>query len=563
LVSIVSRRTRIHRAAALLAAVAAALALAAPASASSSASASSATLARRGIAAAVKRGWLKQPDAQRYRAAVYLAEYGIRFLPKLRGRVLAEQLAQVSAIWDSYTSPRALALFSQLEENVAYLDTHRVPSSTTDVTGPDGVVYRWFPGLGLEFHPLANFAQLNNLASAKNAEATQTLADALVARAIPRGGSLLWEYAFPEGAGRPPWASGLAQAVAAQALSRAGVLLGDNTLLAAAARAYAAIPGKLDLATPAGPWIRLYGFDHEVVLNAQLQAILSLAEYGTTTGDTRATSLSQEMTTAARTLFPRFDTGDWSRYELGGGYAKTSYQIFVTTLLGKLAKQTEDPFWQDAAARFTNYTYQPPQVTQPDPPPALLVVPQPLDGWLDTASIPITLSKRASLTLAVAGKVLTWSTLSRGAHMLTWKPGPGVMPGTYPVTVEATDFTGKHATYHLAPITVAWDTLPPAVVAQVDPTTSILSWQGTDPGTPWLELKLDLSDPAGVQPPQQIDLGHQAVSGTYQLVVPAGTWNAALEATNSAGFTTTVALTALTGAAAAAPPPAPAPAPAP
>jgi hypothetical protein len=532
----------VRRAGVPLLAAAAALAAAAPASASASASA---TLARRGITAAVRVGWLNAPDARRYRADVYLAQRGVRFLPKLRARVLAAQLEQVSAIWDSYTSPRALALFSQLEENVSYLDTHRIPSSATDVTGSDGVVYRWFPGSGLEFHPLANFAQLNNLAAAKNTDGTRTLAAALVARAIPRARSLLWEYAFPEGWGRPPWASGLAQAVAAQALSRAGVLLGDQTLLDAAARAYAAIPGKLDLELSTGPWIRLYGFDREIVLNAQLQGILSLAEYGRTAGNTGAESLAQRMTVAARGLLWRFDTGDWSRYELGGGYAKRDYQIFVTTLLGKLAKQTQDPFWQDAAARFTNYTYEPPEVTQPDPPPAAIAYPQPQDGWLDTVAIPVTLSKRASVTLAVAGKVLTWSALARGAHTLTWNPGPDVQAGTYTVTVQATDFTGRRATFRLAPVTVAWDTAPPPLTAGVDGAT--LSWQAVDPGTPWLELTLDLSDPTGVQPPQQIDLGEQPTIGTYQLTVPTGTWNAALEATNSAGLTTTVPLPALSG----------------
>ena len=389
------------------------------------------------------------------------------------------------------------------------------------MTGPDGVVYRWFPGKGLEFHPLANFAQLNNLASAKNGDGTRTLADALVARAIPRRGSLLWEYAFPVGRGRPPWASGLAQAVAAQALSRAGVLLGDGTLLDAAGRAYAAIPGGLDLELPSGPWIRLYGFDREIVLNAQLQAILSLAEYGRTAGDAGAQSLAQRMTAAARGLLWRFDTGDWSRYELGGGYAKRDYQIFVTTLLGKLAKQTQDPFWQDAAVRFTNYTYEPPQVTQPDPPPEAIAYTQPLDGWLDTVEIPLTLSKRASVTLAVAGQVLTWSGLSRGDHTLVWKPGPDVQPGTYTVTVQATDFTGRRATFQLAPVTVAWDTAPPPLTAAVAADGVTLSWTASDPGTPWLELKLDLSDPAGVQPPQQLDLGQQPTSGTYELDDPA------------------------------------------
>jgi hypothetical protein len=531
--------------------LAAAVLLGAPPAASAAAD-TTAALARRGITAAVRAGWLKPPDARRYRADVYLAQRGVRFLPPLRAHVLAVQLAEVSAIWDSYTSPRALALFSQLEENVAYLGTHQLPSTATDVTGPDGVVYRWFPGKGLEFHPLANFAQLNNLASAKNGDETRALADALVARAIPRAGSLLWEYAFPEGWGRPPWASGLAQAVAAQALARASVLLGDDTLLGAAARAYAAIPGKLDLELSTGPWIRLYGFDRELVLNAQLQTILSLAEYGRTAGDPGAALLAQRMTVAARGLLWRFDTGDWSRYELGGGYAKQDYQVYVTTLLGKLAKQTQDPFWQDAAERFTNYTYEPPQVTQPDPPPAAVAYPQPLDGWLDTIEIPLTLSKRASVTLAVAGQVLTWSRLARGAHTLTWTPGPDVQPGAYSVTVQATDFTGRRATFRLAPVTVAWDTAPPALTAAVAADGTTLSWQAVDPGTPWVELKLDLSDPAGVQPPQQIDLGQQPTSGSYELAVPAGTWAAALEATNSAGLTATVPLPSLTGPA---PPP--------
>ena len=529
---------------------AAAVLLAAPAVASA-ASDATAALARRGINVAVKAGWIQPAEARRYRADLYLAQRGVRFLPPLRGRVLAAQLGQVAATWGAYTSPRALALFSQLEENVAYMNTNAIPTTATDVTGPDGVVYRWFPGIGLEFHPLANFAQLNNLASAKNADATRTLADALVARAIPRQGSLLWEYSFAEGPGRPPWASGLAQAVAAQAFSRASVLLGDPTLLDLAAQAYASIPGKLDLELTSGPWIRLYGFDHEIVLNAQLQAILSLAEYGRTAGDTRAQGLAQRMTAAAHGLLWRFDTGDWSRYELGGGYAKKDYQIFVTTLLGKLAKQTQDPFWQDASARFTNYTYEPPQVSQPDPPPEAIAYPQPLDGWLDTITIPLTLSKRASVTLAVAGKVLTWSKLARGDHAITWKPGPDVQPGTYTVSVQATDFTGRRATFALAPVTVAWDDVAPTVTANVVGVT--LSWTADDPGTPWLALKLDLSDPAGVQPPQQVDLGQQATSGTLQLTIPAGTWNAALEATNSAALTTTVQLPALTG------PPAPVP----
>jgi hypothetical protein len=510
----------------------------------------SAALARKGIAHAVGMGWIKPSDASLYRSDVSLALRGTRVLPLLRARVLESQLAQVSTIWDSYISPRALALFAQLRENVDYLGSHGIPADGTDVTAPDGVVYRWFSGKGLEFHPLADFGQLNNLALAKNVDATEELADALVARGIPRGGSLLWEYSFPYGAGRPPWASGLAQAVAAQALARASTLLDDPSLLAAARKAFLAIPGKLDLELSTGPWIRLYGFDHEIVLNAQLQAILSLQEYGGLADDVDAQTLAQRLEAAAQGLFPRFDTGDWSRYELGGGYAKRSYQEYVTTLLGKLAKQTKNPFWQETAARFVNYTYEPPQVTQPQPLPALVAYPQPLDGWLDTIQIPVTLSKRASLTLVVAGKVLTWSHLDRGSRVLTWKPGADVQPGTYNVTLRAVDFGGNHAAYRLAPVTIAWDTAPPPLAAQVDTATNTLTWQANEPGTPWLELKLELSDPTGAQAPQVIDLGHQATTGRNILAIPPGTWYSALAATNSAGLTSKVYLPALTGPAA-------------
>lgn len=531
-------------------AVTAVAALAFPLAASARAS-RSAALAKRGITHAVGRGWIKGPDAQRYRADVYLAQRGIRSLPKLRGYVLESQLSQVSAIWDSYISPRATALFSQLRENVDYLSTHRIPAHALDVRGADGVVYRWFPGKGLEFHPLANFAALNTLAAKRDVEGTRELVDALLARAIPRRGALLWEYSFPYASGRPPWASGLAQAVGAQALARAATLLGDDSLLLAAEKAYLAIPGRLALQLSTGPWVRLYGFDREIVLNAQLQAILSLQDYGSRAADTAAQAYAQRMLGAVRGLFWRFDTGDWSRYELGGGYAKWSYQEFVTTLLGKLAKQTGDPFWQEAAARFANYTYQPPHVTQPQPLPVLAVFPQPLDGWLDTVGIPVTLSKKASLTMVVAGQVLTWRNASRGDHVLTWKPGPDVQPGTYPVTLRAVDFAGRHASYSLAPVTVGWDVAPPPLSADtvhVDTAANVLSWAADEPGTPWLALKLELTDPEGIRPPQTLDLGQQPTSGSLQLALPEGTWSAALDATNSAGLTTRVDLPALTGA---------------
>src|SRR5207248_5765258 len=91
----------------------------------------------------------------------------------------------------------------------------------------------------------------------------------------------------------------------------------------------------------------------------------------------------------------------------------------------------------------------------------------------------------------------------------------------------------------LAPVVVRWDTTPPPVTsAAISPDGTTLSWQADDPGTPWLRLAVDLVDPGGANPPQTLDLGQQPVSGSVPLASPAGTWQATLRATSSAGLTT-------------------------
>lgn len=524
-----------RRAAAGFAAV---VALAVPAVAHATA-AHDAALARKGITLGVKKHWLKAADAQRYRSDVTHALRDVSQLAPLRARVITSQLAQLTPLWSSYTAPRALTLFGQLEANLSYLETQKVPTTAVDITDEDGVVYRWFPNLGFEFHPLASFGALNSAAAAQDTDKTQALADALVARAIPRGSRLIWEYQFKFGIGRPPWASGLAQAVAAQALARSAALLDDPALGAAAVRAFASVT-PLTMKLSSGPWIRLYGFNSEIVLNAQLQAVLSLLEYAQSTEDANASALAQQLSNTAEKLLPRFDTGDWSLYELGGTYASKSYEKFVTDLLQKLAAKTGDPFWVATSQRFHAYYYDPPQVTQPTTTP-VTIYPQPADGYLDTAPITVNLSMRASVTLAIGGKVTTYR-WAAGAHTVNWAPPAGLGPGTYPVQMTATSYGGHKATYSLAPVVVQFDTVAPAIAAQPTLSGTTLTWSFTDPGTPTVDLAVDFSDPAGVNPTQTVELGPLPLTGTATVAIPPGTWNATLRATNTAGLTTTVLL---------------------
>jgi hypothetical protein len=507
---------------------------------------SDAKVVLRSIAQAQASRWLKPADAARYRHDVALARVDVARLPRGRAAVIARVLSEVAAQRGSLTAPRALALFAMLEQNLTYLETHPLPTAPLDVTGGDGVVYRWFPGLGLQFHPLANMGALNAAALANDSEATRTLAAALAARAVPRGPGIRWEYYFAYAGGRPPWTSGMAQAVAAQAFSRASTLLADPSLLVVAGKAFAAVPVALVQQLSGGPWIKLYSYDRQVVLNAQLQAILSLNDYVTATGDPAARALAAAMNAAAQAFFPRFDTGSWSLYSLGGAEATLDYERFVTEILIKLADQTQDPFWQAAATRFYAYVRQPPQV-EPDPATAPTVIyPKPADNFLDSATVGFALSKRSKVTLTAAGVSVTAS-LDRGHQTLVWAPGNGVAPGSYPAQITAVDLAGNRTTLTLPqPLVVAWDVQAPQLQAQFDPVvadpkTPSLSWTGTDPGTPWLKLRVVLRSDAGGAP-TVIELGRQPLTGSASVPLPPGTWQVRLGAQNSAGLWTTVEL---------------------
>src|SRR5207302_9941775 len=233
----------------------------------------------------------------------------------------------------------------------------------------------------------------------------------LVARGLPKDGRLVWAYPFAFGRGQAPWTSGMAQAVAAQALARVGQKLASQPLLDAAGQAYAAIPGRLVRALPAGPWIKLYSFDAAPVLNAQLQSVISIGDYAQISQNTGAAGLAAQLQAAAEALLPKFDTGYWSLYSLAGKEAPLGYHDYVVSLLKRLATRTGDTTWSDFAARFQGYETQAPVLkpspsATPDPANAnpIVIYPDPQDGYLDTVTFSFWLSKLSTVTLHAGGK---------------------------------------------------------------------------------------------------------------------------------------------------------------
>jgi hypothetical protein len=386
--------------------------------------------ALQGLAAAVAAGRVPAADAAadgvQVRRAVSLA----RRLPPARGAVLSEVLGDVASLAASYTAPRAVALFGELKANADYLATHALADRKgQDIADADGVVYRYFPGHGFQFHPLGNFGALNAAVASGDEARTRRLADALLARAVDGG---TWEYYFPFSGGRPPWTSGMAEAVAAQALARAGSLLGDQRYTDAAAHAYAALRAHLVRARPGGPWIRLYSFSNVVVLNAQLQSVISLSQYATLSGDTTANALATSMRSAAASQLAQFDTGFWSYYALPRDDSPLDYHLYVVSLLRRLASQ--DPRFGAAATRFLAYTKQPPAFKLADP---------------GGPAVSFWLSKPGTVT-ATAGARSQRLSLAEGWHRLSFPLGPRA--ALLPVHLSAVDYAGNQASVDALPI---------------------------------------------------------------------------------------------------------------
>ncbi len=282
-----------------------------------------------------------------------------RRLPGSRGSNLAAVLHDVGRQWQAYIAPRALALFGMLDTNTRYLGSGAMPPDGANILDADGVVYRAFAGHGLQFHPLANFARLNRLLADGNDPDAAYLAAALISRAVPRKGALTWEYYFPFGGGYPPWTSGMVQAVAARAFAA-------DADYDVARKAYLALPRYI-FPLAGGAWIRLYSFSNMPVLNAQLQSILSLADYAQLNQDPGAAQLSERLLQTADTLFDDFDTGAWSLYSLGGAESPLNYHVFDTNLLKRIATQTQSPAWTARATRFDRYLTAPPGLSAAGP----------------------------------------------------------------------------------------------------------------------------------------------------------------------------------------------------
>ena len=386
--------------------------------------------ADRAILADVKRRIKRLTGTRRYELAGVLATTeGIA----ARGKLRASRLAP---------------LFLQLERNAEYWTASPLPSNGARVSFPGSeLVFQYFPGQGLQLHPLANFGKLNAYAkgSKRNNARTTLLLDELMSIAVPRGGGLAWEYYFNFDGGSPPWVSGLAQGTGLQAIARSAVKLGRQDELFPEISAGLKLfeqrtPTGVRVKGPNGTEYAQYSFAPGLtILNGFIQSLVGLWDVADLTGDPRAAALFAAGDRTARKIVPGFDTGAWSLYSRGTSSYESnlSYHELLRDFLTSLCDRTQTPVYCTTEQHFTGYLTTPP---------VLKLATKRLRGG-KTGVLTYSLSKISSTAISVtapSGRTVlsvAAGTVGHGTRTVSWNVPR--RPGIYTVRISATDLAGN------------------------------------------------------------------------------------------------------------------------
>ena len=377
-----------------------------------------------------------------------------RRLRGARGRQLGYVIASLEgiALRGRLTAGRMRQLFVQLQRNTRYWPSKPFPGSGDFVSfGRSEVLYRYFPGKGLQLHPLGTFKRANLIHGAckgvVNARCSRTrlrrLLDEMKRYAVRRGrGWIAWEYMFHFGGGSPPWMSGMAQATGIQALGRASVLLGRPDYARTARKAL----GAFDSRAPVG--VRTRGFRGGVhylqysfaprtyIYNAFIQALVGLYDFGKDADDVRARRLFERAKPEAEAEIPFSDLGDWSMYSYRGSVSDRNYHELLREVLQSMCTRRLGEIFCTYAKRYRRYQTEPPKIEITGPDTAA-------EGQL--TRIRFTLSKLSAVELKIYrdGRLGMdeIATFRRGSGSFRWRPRSS---GTYTVRLGAKELrTGR------------------------------------------------------------------------------------------------------------------------
>src|SRR5215207_2066281 len=348
------------------------------------------------------------------------------------------------ALAGKLTATRMPGAFVQLERNRRYWPSLPYPGVGDQVSFRGSqILYQYFPGQGLQLHPLSTFKKANHMhgdcesgAASCDREGLRSLLDEMEDLAVQRSKRFIaWEYAFHFGGGAPPWISGMADATGIQAYGRAAQLLGEPRYVEIARRAL----GAFETLPPTG--VRTTGFAGGIhylqysfsprlyIFNAFLQSLIGLYDFGRIAGDARATKLYTEAEPEAREEIPLSDVGDWSLYNYRGHESNADYHELLREFLASMCTRRLGPLYCEYAQRYRGYQVDPPELEYTGP-----------EGTTakQLTALRFTVSKLSAVEVKVyRDDRLVFSrlaTVRRGTGAFAWRPGG---PGLFTVQLGA------------------------------------------------------------------------------------------------------------------------------
>ena len=183
---------------------------------------------RRALVKALRKKKIERPEYNRWRREYLAARRTVRRLRGARQAQLTYVIATAErlALSGRLTASRMPVVFLQMERNREYWRSLPFPATGDRVTFKGSeILFQYFPGRGLQLHPLSTFKKANLIHGAcvrdepgcDRAVLARVL-DEMQGLAVWRNRRFIaWEYMFHFGGGAPPWMSGMAQATGMQA----------------------------------------------------------------------------------------------------------------------------------------------------------------------------------------------------------------------------------------------------------------------------------------------------------------------------------------------------------
>jgi len=429
-------------------------------------------------------GAISEAQYAQYTSVYAAAERSLKKLSGTRHSELQSVIdnTQQMAAAGEFVPSRLPVIFLTLEKNRQWWTTEPLIASRERVSFPPSkIVWEYYAGQGVQIQWLGTFGEANGyyLAGDEN-ESLRELLSEVIPLATQRAGGIAWEYMFHFDGGAPPWTSGLSQGTALQVLARAWGRFKEQPYLTAAQQALGIFeqppPQGVRVQTPAGAEYAEYTYaPGDMILNGFIQADVGLYEYASITKDPLGLRLFEEGDAQARAETPHYNTGAWSMYDQYGE-SDLNYHELLTEFLQHLCEKTSkgppirqtnapiagDEIYCTTAKEFTADLHTPPVVS-------LLTTTLPTSS---RGGVQVSLSKVSDVHITVRrGASTVWSngaTVERGRPRILWVTPS--QPGTYSVTVTATDLAGNSSTA-TGTITLSKPTAPTKPTTSPTPTT--------------------------------------------------------------------------------------------